>query len=388
LERHHDLRGRAILFVTFFWLLWFMNFGVRIIFAPILPLIEDEFLISHAKASGVFVFHSIGYGISLMLSGFFCSRFGYKKSIAVSLGISSLIFFCIPFVKVFSVLYVFSFMLGFSIGLYLPSAIPLLTEYFAEKDWGKVLPIHDSGSSVSIFCMPFIALFLLPFVGWRGIFAVFAVAFLACAAVLPFLIDEVKVAYSQKRVFSDTVRMKSLWVLSILWVMASGATLGVYYMFPLYLTKELSMSIGYANTILGVSRIGLVIVAVGAGFIIDRLNLQKTLFLIMITTGALTILLGLASGWLISVLLFLQALCIIGFFPVGLVCLARIFSRERRSLATGIIMTTSTVFGSGMVPYLLGLSGDYISFRVGFVLLGVLVAALSFLPFSLKEIRQ
>ena len=150
---------RALLFITFFWLLWFMNFGIRIIFAPILPLIEDEFAISHARASGVFVFHSIGYGISLMLSGFYCSRFGYKKSIAVSLGISSLIFFSIPFVKVFSLLYLFSFMLGFSIGLYLPSAIPLITEYFAEKDWGKAIPIHDSGSSVSIFCMPFIALF-------------------------------------------------------------------------------------------------------------------------------------------------------------------------------------------------------------------------------------
>jgi MFS family permease len=213
-----------------------MNFGVRIIFAPILPLIEDEFAISHARASGVFVFHSIGYGISLMLSGFYCSRFGYKKSIAVSLGISSLIFFSIPFVKVFSFLYLFSFMLGFSIGLYLPSAIPLITEYFAEKDWGKAIPIHDSGSSVSIFCMPFIALFLLPLAGWRGIFVVFATIFLVFAVVFPFLIDEVKVKYSHKEVFMDTIRMKSLWVLSALWVLGAGATLGVYFMFPLYLT--------------------------------------------------------------------------------------------------------------------------------------------------------
>ena len=196
-----------------------------------------------------------------------------------------------------------------------------------------------------------------------------------------------KVKYSHKEVFVDTIRMKSLWVLSALWVLGAAATLGVYFMFPLYLTKELGMNIGYANTILGVSRFGLVIVAVGSGFVIDRINLRKAIFLIMLVTGVLTILLGLVSGWLIGVLLFLQAVSSIGFFPAGLVCLARIFSRERRSMATGIIMTVSTIFGSGVTPYLLGLSGDHLGFRFGFVLLGVVVAGFSFLPFSLKEIR-
>ena len=364
-----------------------MNFSVRVVFAPILPLIEDEFLISHAKASALFVFNSIGYGISLMLSGFYCGRFGYKKSIVISLAVSSIIFFSIPFVRDFSVLYIFTLMLGFSIGVYLPSAIPLITEYFAEKDWGKAIAIHDSGSSVNIFCLPFIALFLLPLVGWRGIFAVFAVVFLICAIAFPFLIDEVKVKYSHKAVFMDTVKMKSLWILAVLWVLAAGATLGVYFMFPLYLTKELSMSIEYANAILGISRIGPVIVAVASGFLIDRINLQKAMFYMMLTTGVLTVLLGVVSGRLLGILLFLQAISIIGFFPVGLVCIARIFNSERRSMATGIVMTVSTVFGSGLIPYLLGISGDYLSFKLGFVLLGIMVGGFSFLPFSLKEIR-
>ena len=387
MDRHRELRGTGLLFIAFFWLLWFMNFGVRTVFAPILPLIEDEFGISHAKAGGVFMFQSIGYGISLILSGVFCSRLGYKKSIAISIVMSALVYLLIPFAKTISVLYAFSLLLGLSIGLYLPSAIPLITECFAEKDWGKAIAIHDSGSSINIFSMPFMALFLLPLTGWRGIFVVFAVLFLACALVLPFAVDEVKVGYSYRKVLADTMRMKSLWILSILWVLAAGAILGVYYMFPLYLTKELSMSIDHANTVVGVSRIGMVIVSIIAGFIIDKINLQKTLFLIMLITGILTIILGLVSGWLIGVLLFLQAVSIIGFFPVGLVCIARIFSRERRSMATGIILTISTVFGSGVIPYLFGLSGDHLSFRFGFVLLGLAVTGFSFLPFSLKEIR-
>ncbi len=387
MDRHHELRGTGCLFIAFFWFLWFMNFGVRTIYAPILPLIEDEFLITHAEASGVFMFQSIGYGISLLLSGVCCSRLGYKKSIALSVGMSGLVYFCIPFARSISVLYAFSFLLGLSIGFYLPSAIPLITEYFAEKDWGRAIAIHDSGSSINIFSMPFIALLLLPLAGWRGIFVILGVIFCACAVILPFVVDEVKVGYSYKEVLADTIRMKSLWILGILWVMAAGAILGVYYMFPLYLTKELSMSIDRANTVVGMSRIGMVIVSIIAGFIIDRINLQKALFLIMLITGVLTIILGLVSGWLITVLLFLQAVSIIGFFPVGLVCLARIFSREKRGMATGIILMISTVFGSGVTPYLLGLSGDHLGFRFGFVLLGAVVAGTSFLSFSLKEIR-
>ena len=238
MEQHNALKGKAFLFLLFLWYLWFINFTVRAIFAPILPLIEDEFVIGHAKASSIFIFQSVGYAVSLLLSGFYSGRLGYKKTILCSLLVSSAAFFLIPFVKIFAVLYIFIFILGFATGLYLPSAISLITEYFAEKDWGKSIAVHDSSAPIAIFGTPLIALLLLHFFRWRGIFGVFAVIFLISAVIFYYISDEVRVGHIQKKtLIGDLLRKRSFWAIGTVVLFCAGANMGIYQITPLYLTK-------------------------------------------------------------------------------------------------------------------------------------------------------
>ena len=387
MEHHNELKGRALLFLLFLCVLWFSNLGVRLIFSPILPLVEDEFAVSHARAGSIFIFQSIGYGLSIFFSGFYSGRFGYKKSIILSILVSSLVCFLIPFVQVFPAFYLFSFVLGFATGIYLPSVIPLITEYFEEGQWGKSIAIHDSAASVSIFCMPFAALLLLHFFKWRGIFEVFAVVFLLGAVIFYFASDEFKIRRAEKTKFSDLVKRRSLWIIAVLWMFAGGANMGIYFIVPLYLTKELSLSIGYANTLLGISRLGGIGVAILCGFLVDRFSLRKIMFMMVLLTGIFTVLMGIGSKSYIGIFLFFQALVVTGFFPLGLVSMARMFDREVRGMATGLTLTFGVVCGGGLMPYLLGLSGDLLSFRFGISLLGILVILSSGLIFALKEIK-
>lgn len=387
MEHHAELKGRALVVLSLLWFLWFINLGARAMFSPILPLIEDEFVISHARASGIFTVQSIGYAISLFFSGIYSGRLGYKKCIALSLAVSSGLLFLIPFVKTFSTLMIFSFILGFSIGTYLPSVLPLITEYFAEKHWGKSIAIHDSAASVSIFCIPFIVLFLLHFFVWRGIFTVMAVVFLMSAIVFFLVSDELKITHSRKTMRGDLLKTRALWILGILWIFASGAYWGVYFAIPLFLTKELSLSIGYANTVLGISRLGGIAVAIMCGVLVDRFSLRKITFTMLLFTGLFTILVGVASVRFMAIFLFFQVIFVTGFFPMGLVSIARTFDRETRGMATGSVLILSVLFGSGLIPYLLGLSGDLIGFRFGIVLLGIMVTASSPLIFCLKELE-
>jgi MFS family permease len=386
-EHHAELKGRAVLFLSLLWFLWFINIGARAMFSPILPLIEDEFAITHARASSIFMFQSIGYGISLLFSSFYSGRVGYRKSIALSLAISSGLFFSVYFVKTISTLYVVSFILGVSVATYLPSVLPLITEYFAEKHWGKSIAIHDSAASVSIFCIPFIVLFLLHFFEWRGIFIVVAVVFLLSAITFYLTSDELKITHVEKIVRPDLLKRRALWIMGTLWIFAAGANWGIYFTIPLYLTKELSLSIGYANTVLGVSRLGGVVVAIVCGLLVDRFSLRKITFSMLLLTGLFTVLLGVATVRFIGITLFFQVIFVTGFFPMGLVSVARTFDRETRGMATGLILAFGMMVGSGLIPYLLGLSGDLISFRLGIVLLGILVIASSWLLFYLKELE-
>ncbi len=386
MERYPNLKGRALAFLLFLWFVWFANFAGRIIFAPILPIIEDEFMISHARASSVFFFLSVGYSFAMFVSGLFSSKFGYKISIFLCLAISSLVCFVIPLIPNVFLLFVFVLILGFSIGLYLPSAISLITEYYSETNWGKAIAIHDTGASTAIFAIPLIVLGLLHFLPWRGIFVVFACVFLVCAIVFYRTSTEVKIASPGQTMVRSIMRIPALWLISVIWLLTAGANIGVYSITPLYLTKEMQLSIDYANTILGISRLGSVGVAVACGFLIDKVNLKKFMFFVMVVAGILTVFLGLVSVRYVGAILFLQASVVTGFFPIGLVAIAKIFNREMRSLATGIIIAISMAIGGGVVPYLLGVSGDLHSFGSGIMILGILVVMASALVFRLKEL--
>ncbi|MBP1748992.1 MAG: transporter, partial [Deltaproteobacteria bacterium] len=136
MRRYSELKGRALGFLFLLWSLWFLNFTTRIIFSPILPLIEDEFMVTHAGASSIFMFQSIGYAAGITLSGFYSGKVGFKRSILFSFVILSCVCFSAPFVKAFSIFYLILFFVGFSGGIYLPAMMPLIREHFVERNWG------------------------------------------------------------------------------------------------------------------------------------------------------------------------------------------------------------------------------------------------------------
>jgi MFS transporter, NNP family, nitrate/nitrite transporter len=387
MDRFQALKGKALSFLVFLWFLWFLNFTTRAVFSPILPLIEDEFAIHHATASSLFAFISIGYGLSLFLSGIFAGQVGYKKSICFSMLIAALVFAAIPFVTTFAVLRLLAFAVGLAAGIYPPSSLPLITAYYHEKIWGRTIVIHDSGTSVSIFATPFLCILILQFLSWRGILAILGGVALLSGAIFFFLGPEVKAQKGAQALFWDLLKRKTLWMIGILWVVASGCNLGLYFIFPLYLTKELHMDVDSANTIFGISRLGGIFVAIVTGFMVDRFNLKKALLLILLLTGSLTM--SLASGnveWM-KVLLFLQASIAIAFFPIALIFISRIFERDERGQATGLIITLGVMVGIGLIPYLLGLSGDLLSFRFGIFFLGLFTVLSSTLVHFLPESR-
>ncbi len=387
MSRFTSLRGTAFLFLLFLSSLWFLNFVGRTILSPVLPLIEDEFLISHAKASSIFIFLSIGYGISIFFSGLLSGTFGYRKSIIVSLLVTALMFFLIPVVKVFVALYAFAFIIGMATGIYIPAVIPLITSYYDEKMWSKTIAIHDSSASLGVFAAPLVAIFLLRFFQWRGVLGVMGFIFVIAAIMFYLLFHELKVARVTKAVLGKFIRRRALWVLSIIWVFAASTSIGVYYITPLFLTKELYLDIGYANTIFGISRLGGFVVAICSGFLVSRFSIRTIMASILIISGASTAFVALAGVKFIGLALFLQASFIYGFFPAGLIAISRIFDLNVRGLATGFIFGFGVIIGWGVTPYLLGLSGDHLSFKFGILLLGLAVMLSSNLVFLLKELR-
>jgi MFS family permease len=229
-----------------------------------------------------------------------------------------------------------------------------------------------------------LALFLLLFFGWRGMIQTLGVLLLADAAACCFVGHEVRIARFERARFGDVLRMRPLWMLLTLFTLGTGVNFGIYNIASLYMTKELLFDIGYANRILSLSRLGAIGVAVAVVFLVDRIEQKKAMFVIMLATGVVTICMGFAPAGYAGILLFLQAIVVAGLFPLSLVVAAKLFPREMRSLATAIIVASAMFIGGGVTPYLLGLSGDLASFRLGFAILGLLICLSSPLALALK----
>ena len=175
--------------------------------------------------------------------------------------------------------------------------------------------------------------------------------------------------------------------MSVVWVFAASTSLGIYSVIPLYLTKELHMDIGYANTIFAISRLGGFVVAISSGFLVSRFSVQKIMVTILAISGIFTVFVALSGIRFVGIALFLQASFIYGFFPAGLIAISRMFEIDVRSMATGFILGCGIVIGWGVTPYLLGLSGDLLSFKFGIFMLGVATIMASGLVFLLKELH-
>jgi MFS family permease len=386
-RRFPSLEGRGLFLLLFIWFLWFTNLTSRTILAPVLPLIEDEFVTTHARASSIIMFIAMGYTLSLLLSGLYARLLGYKKSIVVCFFGGGVVLLLLPTTGIFEMLYVFCFFLGGAAGFYLPAMLPLLTSLYEEKVWGRVFSIHESAPALSNFCTPFIALLILSFFGWRAVFIACGLFSLGCGVAACFLLEDVKPKKGPTFLFKPILKKSAFWLISILWVFLVGCNLGVYYIIPLYLTKELSIDMGYANTILGFSRLGGVLAALSTGFLVERFGLRRSMFGIMLATGLLTIALVVKDPVLLMVFLFLQAAISFAFFPMVLISISRTFEQEMRGQATAFVITLATIGGNGVVPYLLGLSGDLMSFSIGIGVLGILTSTAAGLIWFLKELR-
>lgn len=378
---------RKIFILTLFWSLWFLNFSCRTIFSPLLPVIVDEFTISHALAGGLFFFLSVGYAAAVLLSGLLSARIGHKRTIGLSFAVVMMILCSLKYASNYYSIAVGSFLIGLGSGLYLPSAIPMLTSIYRRRNWGKAIALHDTGAHFSILFIPLLTALGLKFIHWKNLFIILCGACLIMIIFFWLFIPNISHKNDKKARFSSILRRVDFWVIAALWVFATAANLGVYNVVPLFLVKERGIPIETANAIFGFSRVGGVFVAIVAGMLADRYGVKKVLYISFLATGLSTM--GMAtvtSFYFLVIMLVIQATVCIAFFPVGLVAISMLSSIHERSIYTGASVAAGILGGLGLTPLILGAVADVWSFQVGIFFVGVLATLSCLLLKGLKEL--
>lgn len=373
--------------ILFIALLFFLTFIARVVLSPLMPSIESELTISHSQAGAMFFFMAIGYFMALFGSGFLSARLTHKYTIVLSTTIVGVALLVIAASRNLWELRAAVFFLGMAAGLYLPSGMTTLTDMVAPKHWGKAVSIHEIAPNLGFVAAPIISEVIMLWFSWRVVPTVIGLTAILVGLLFARLgkwgtfpgqppgLAAVKCVFAQK----------SFWIMVILFGLAISSTMGIYTMLPLYLINEIGISRGLANTLIALSRIAGMGTALISGWATDRFGAARTIMFAFALTGITTILLGLAeSRSTAAVMVFLQAGLATIYFPAGFTALSSLFSTDIRNVAISFTIPFAFVFGSGIIPSMIGFTGDMGAFSIGFIITGALILSGSMLSVHLK----
>ena len=378
--RHH-LGALVFLAVIFFF-----NFIARVILAPLLPSIEKDMQFSHSVAGSFFLLISAGYFVSLAGSGFISARLTHRNTIILSSVTVGLTLLGISFSQNLWTIRPALVLLGLAAGLYLPSGIATITHMVSSSHWGKALAIHELAPNSGFMAAPILAEIILIWFSWRGVLAVLGTGAICLG-----------IAYARwgpggqfAGQAPDLHAMRQLaaapvfWILMLLFGLAIGSTLGIYTMLPLYLVTERGIDQGWANTLVGLSRISTVGMALLSGFVSDRFGTRPTMIGVFFLTGLATLALGMAKGdWVIG-FVFLQPMVAVCFFPAGFAALSAIGPPETRNVAVSMTIPLAFLIGAGVFPAVIGFLGDMGRFSLGIVIAGGLILCGTIVAYFLR----
>ncbi len=356
-----------------------------------MPRIEQDLGLTHTEAGSIFLILSLGYFLSLLCSGYLASRIGHRKTIAFSASSLGISLTALSFATSLLGISTGIFFVGAAAGLYLPSGIATLTEITSQRNWGKVISVHELAPNMAFLMAPFLAELLVPKMSWQAFLAVlggitFAVGILFAAIVKAGDFPGQAPGFSSLK---DILFTRAFWIMVFLFAMGITGTLGIYNMLPLYLVTERGLSPESANNLLALSRISTLGTALLGGVAADRFGPRKTMCVVLLITGVVTIFLGLARNpAIMSLLVFSQPVLAVCFFPSAFAELSSTSLPEARNLTISLTVPLSFVVGAGLIPALIGVLGDSGNLGVGFSLAGALMLAGSFMAFSPRSTEK
>jgi NNP family nitrate/nitrite transporter-like MFS transporter len=365
---------RALPWVMLTSLMFLLNYLGRSIFGPLLPDMEQEFGISHAASTRLLLYLAAGYSISLFFSGFSGTKARPRVMITVALFGSGLAVVALSACHSLPLLAVLFVCFGLVSGQQLNAGWAVIRNLAPPSQWVKGIAVHELGPNVCLLLGPLLAAYGSGLLGWRGLVAAIGWVLVAASPLFFFLGkggEERAAPVSFKgfrRALSEPVLWLFIWTVSL----AVAGQFAPYSVLTLHMLNERHLEPETTAFLLSMSRISMPVTVLCGGWVVDRLGIRTTLTVAFSIYGLGMLLMAQPLFWPFVVGMFVQPACTAMVFPPLFALLARRFPTEQ-PLFLAIAMPLTSFFGLGLMPPVLGLWGDHVSFGAGFAMMAALV---------------
>jgi NNP family nitrate/nitrite transporter-like MFS transporter len=377
-------RGKAFRGLFFLVGLFFLNFTARVVFSPLLPVIEGEFGLDHAASASFFLLISAGYFCSILLSGFVSARINHQKTIVLSTIATGIVLLLLSHCSTLFWMRIGLLGLGMAAGLYLPSGLASISSLVSPAYLARGMAVHELAPNLGFVAAPILADMIFRCCSWQQGLMWLGIVMIG-AGVLYGMVGGGCHERGKSLDFLTSqaiVSRPDFWLMVLLFSLAICSSLGVYAMLPLFLVSDQGMTPERANRLLAFSRIAALAMPLVAGWLGDRVGNRSVMALVLLFAGLCTAFLGVvtSSPWLIA-LVILQPMVAVCFFPSGFAVLSTLMPDCKGALVISLCIPVAFLLGGGVLPVLIGAIGDYTSIGVGFMVTGTVMMAGALISF-------
>lgn len=374
---NNNYSGRVFPWVFLISCMFLCIYLSRAVFGPLLPYIENDFNISHAAATRLLLYLSVGFALGIFISGFTATRVQPRHMTGYSVLGSGAFMIAIGFTNSLSALPPLLIVLGLVGGQYLNGAMRVLREIVRPADWSMAVALHEVGPPACFLLTPVLAESLASRFGWRVAVGVMG---WACVVFGLFFLFVAKSGRTPSPPVSlgglrSILKNPMSWLFAWLAGVGVAGEIAAYSVMTMYLTEERGVAADTAAYLLSFSRLASPLTVFVGAWLCTRFGTKKSLAICLATFAASLILLAMPWKAVYFSGMFLQPTVAAMIFPPIFIFLVEQFSADEQSTILAIGMPIGCLLGVGLAPSLLGLSGDLLSFSTGFVIFGVVVGA-------------
>lgn len=375
---------QAYLMLTLFTAGGILIFYQRLLYAPLVPLIQGEFSLLYLHIgivpSAMMILTAIGY----IASGWLIHKYGSKKTIIIAFIVCAITSIIIGATRNYLQLVIFQSLIGICESLYYLPAVVLIAYWFPPDKLGKAIGIIESGLNMGSFTVFGIGGIIALSIGWRSAYILIAIPALIIATLNYKFSHEPEYVEASTASYRDVLSDSYAWVLAILSAIFFLDWYSIWEFAPTYLVNIKGLSLTFAGFLTSIMLAVATPLAFMGGALSDKFSPKKVglIYFLILAISLFIIGLGLKVYWLATALL-VAASFLVGIFPILVKAASQYFPLEKQTAVYMLLLIVG--YGGGSLgPTLFGYITDISSFETAYFMLS-LITITAVLIFAVKK---